>query len=506
MYKCFLATLLTTVLYVFGYSESNASGSEAGLADGPVYKLGAKSLIREWIVVGAFPSPEVDKEQPDGSRHLGFYKDYLKSIGGEKEAIIAVGSTIKYKGENGETVSAWPKNVAASDAGVVDLDALFGKPDNVMAYAFCYIYADKDQVASFSLGSDDGVKVWVNGELVHSNYVGRGLALGQDKFNAKLHKGKNTVLVKVIDMVRDWGFALEVFDEKAYATEKQIQRQKQDLIDSKIAKEKLLWPDGIENNPVIYEQQDIMQTGSWHPDAPLQISRAYSNVSTPTYFVYPAPPEKNTGVGIVILPGGGYNDVWLDAEGHCIALHFQEKGITSLVVKYRTNTRDANGKRPLSRDEYLPSAIADAKEGIRILRSQAKELKLDPNKIGVGGFSAGGHLSISVCLNPDKKENYPDFAFLIYPAIRRITNEQITKTKPLPPMFIVNGQEDTTTPADACAQFYYTLCKNKVPAELHIYSKGTHGFSLGFGQGRSTVQWTTSFVAWLKDINMIQEQ
>jgi len=113
-------------------------------------------------------------------------------------------------------------------------------------------------------------------------------------------------------------------------------------------------------------------------------------------------------------------------------------------------------------------------------------------------------LSLSVCVNPDNKQNYPNFAFLIYPWLQKDSNEQVARTNSLPPMFIVNGQEDTDTPADTCAQFYYTLCKSKVPAELHIYAKGTHGFTLGLGQGNSTVQWTSSFMAWLKDINMIE--
>jgi acetyl esterase/lipase len=496
MCKWFLALLMTTVLCLSEFSE-------AASADGPVYKLDGKGFITEWIVTGAFPSPEVD-EQPDGSSHLGFYKDYLQSLGGETQAAITEDTLIEYTDESGATRSL-RSEVVASDSGIVDLDAMFGNPDNVMAYAFCYIDADETQVASFSLGSDDAVKVWVNGELAHSNYVGRVLTLGQDTFKAPLRQGKNRVLVKIVDWVRDWGFAVEVFDEEASAAEEERQRQKQAFIDSQIAREEILWPNGIANNPISYAQEDIMKTGSWHPDAPLQISRAYSNVATPTYHVYPAPPEKNTGVGIVILPGGGYNDVWIDAEGHSIALHFQEQGITSMVVKYRTNSRDENGERPMSREAYLPAATADANEGIRILRSRAKELNLDPNKIGVGGFSAGAHLSLSVCVNPDKEENFPDFACLIYPWLQKNSNEQVSQAEGLPPMFIVNGQEDTATPADLCAQFYYTLCQKKVPAELHIYTKGTHGFSLGLGQGHSTVQWPGSFVAWLKDINMIEE-
>jgi acetyl esterase/lipase len=209
---------------------------------------------------------------------------------------------------------------------------------------------------------------------------------------------------------------------------------------------------------------------------------------------------------MVVLPGGGYTDIWLDKEGHNIALFFKEYGITSLVVKYRTNTPDKDGKKTLSRKDYLPAAVADAKEGIRILRSRAEELNIEPDSIGVGGFSAGGHLSLSVCFSPDEnnKESYPDFAFLIYPWIEDYFEKKVNKTKNLPPMFIVNGQEDTVTPPDVCAQFYYTLCKNNVPAELHIYRKGTHGFGLSFGTGNSTTQWKQSFIEWLKDMDMIK--
>jgi acetyl esterase/lipase len=158
-------------------------------------------------------------------------------------------------------------------------------------------------------------------------------------------------------------------------------------------------------------------------------------------------------------------------------------------------------------EEYLPAAIADAKEGIRILRSKAHELKIDPQRIGVGGFSAGGHLALSVCFNPDgkNKESYPNFAFLIYPWIEDYFEKKATESQDLPPMFIVNGQQDTVTPADMCSQFYNTLTKKNVPAELHIYRKGEHGFTLGLGKGHSTVQWTNSFIAWLKDIDMILE-
>jgi acetyl esterase/lipase len=271
-----------------------------------------------------------------------------------------------------------------------------------------------------------------------------------------------------------------------------------------IPEEKLLWPDGIKDNPVTYKQQNVMRSYNYaHPDAPLGTCRVYSNVSTPTYFIYQPEPQKNTGVGMVVLPGGAYQDIWLDTEGHDIGLFFKELGITSLVLKYRTNSPGEDGEKPMSKDEYLPAAITDAKEGIRILCSQAKTLKVDPDKIG-----AGGHLALSVCLKLDEKnkQSHPKFAFLIYPWIEDYFEKQVSVTKNLPPMFIVNGQQDIVTPADVCAQFYYTLCKNNVPAELHIYRKGEHGFTLGLGKGHSAVQWTSSFIAWLKDIDMIHKE
>ena len=210
---------------------------------------------------------------------------------------------------------------------------------------------------------------------------------------------------------------------------------------------------------------------------------------------------------MVILPGGGYRDIWLDNEGHNIALFFKERGITSLVVKYRTNTKDKDGNPQMSREQYVPYAVQDAQEGIRILHSKADELNIDPNKIGMGGFSAGGHLTLSVCLTPVAKDpqSYPDFAFLIYPWLMEYFEGQVAPADNLPPMFIVNGQEDDVTPPGMCASFFQTLCQNKVPAEMHIYAKGKHGFTLGLGTGHSTTQWKNSFMQWLKDIEMISE-
>lgn len=277
--------------------------------------------------------------------------------------------------------------------------------------------------------------------------------------------------------------------------------------DMKVAEENLLWPDGLEDNPIRYTQPNRMRTHDANPDAPLDTCRVYSHVQTPTYYIYQPAPNKNTGVSMVILPGGGYRDIWLDNEGHNIALFFKELGITSLVVKYRTNTKDTDGKAPMSLEQYVPHAVQDAQEGLRILRSRADELNIHPDKIGMGGFSAGGHLTLSVCLTPVAKapRSCPDFAFLIYPWLMEHFEDQVASAQNLPPMFMVNGQEDDVTPPDMCASFYQTLCESNVPAEMHIYAKGKHGFTLGLGTGQSTAQWKNSFMAWLKDIEMISE-
>jgi hypothetical protein len=210
MHKCFLPILFTLVACIAGYAQH-------ALADDVVHTIEGRGFIKNWLIAGTFPSPEVDTNLPDGSGHLGFYKDYLESQGGEENGSLALGSTITYTNENGETVSVVPQQIVAANDGIVDLDALYGQPDNVMAYAFSNVYSDKAQEVTISLGSDDAIKVWLNGALVHSNYVGRGLSFGQDVFNVKLEKGNNPMLVKVVDMIRDWGFAIEVLEKQSAA-------------------------------------------------------------------------------------------------------------------------------------------------------------------------------------------------------------------------------------------------------------------------------------------------
>ncbi len=149
-----------------------------------------------------------------------------------------------------------------------------------------------------------------------------------------------------------------------------------------------LWPDGIPDNPIIYAQEKVRSEGV-NEGSPSQMNRVFSQVSKPTYMLYKPHKNRSNGVAIVICPGGGFRDVWFDREGVDFALWLAEKGITSLVLKYRTYNPDAE-VFSLQRNKYNSEVYADAKQAIHILRSQAAELGIDLNKIGIAGYSAGG--------------------------------------------------------------------------------------------------------------------
>jgi acetyl esterase/lipase len=221
-------------------------------------------------------------------------------------------------------------------------------------------------------------------------------------------------------------------------------------------------------------------------------------------------------VGLVICPGGGFRDIWIDREGHDLAIWLKGNGVTSLVLKYRTRPAVIGSKDAWQ--AYQRSVRADGWQAIRVLREKASDLGLQPDKIGICGFSAGGYLAISCALRPEPKlpvgevSGMPDFAGLFYPGIPddvgKIMASRTASGSPAPgicPMFIINARVDRLTPAGKCVDFYAKLLKAGVKAELHVFSKGSHGFGLGAGAGKSAATWPTSFAAWLRDSNMIQD-
>ncbi len=229
---------------------------------------------------------------------------------------------------------------------------------------------------------------------------------------------------------------------------------------------------------------------------------AVVNVAIPTLTIF-LPSNENAAkrTAVIICPGGGYGSLVLEREGYTIAKAFSEMGIAAFVLKYRL----PNDKRMKNRGS---GALQDAQQAIKQIRLMASEFKLDSNKIGMVGFSAGGHLvsSAGTHFNEVLIENKtnislrPNFMILVYPVISFIdslvhkgsmnnllgplpstasimyfSNElQVTRTTP--PAFLVHAADDIWVPVGNSIKFFEALQKNGVPAELHIYSKGNHGF------------------------------
>lgn len=277
-----------------------------------------------------------------------------------------------------------------------------------------------------------------------------------------------------------------------------------------------LWEKSPPADVIRYDVDEQVRSVPTQPGSLSGSNRVYSSVRTPTCSIHR--PEEPNGVGLVICPGGGFRDVWIDREGHDLAIRLKDHGVTSLVLKYRTFV--AADKRPEnSWENYQRIVQADGWQAIRFLRQKAPDLGLQPDKIGICGFSAGGHLAISCSLRPEAKlpegevSGMPNFAGLFYPGIPDDAGQLIEPRRlaeggksDVCPMFIVNARVDELTPADKCVDFYAMLLKAGVNAELHVFSTGSHGFAMGQGRGKSTALWPTSFVAWLCDTKMSEEE
>ncbi len=276
-----------------------------------------------------------------------------------------------------------------------------------------------------------------------------------------------------------------------------------------------LWDEHVPLHAFPPDGEERMRSANVRPGSPSGSNRVFSLVSSPTYSIHR--PKKPNGVGLVICPGGGFRDIWIDREGHDLAILLKEHGVTSLVLKYRTRS-DEEIRKPNGWQKYQLAVQADGRQAIRILRQNADDLGLQPDKIGICGFSAGGHLAISCSLHPEPKtperraSGLPSFAGLFYPGIpedaaesieRRATPE--SQNAPICPMFIINARHDELTPVEKCIDFYSKLLEAGVEAELHVYGRGGHGFGLGVGRGQSTAMWPAGFVAWLRDFKIIDD-
>lgn len=229
------------------------------------------------------------------------------------------------------------------------------------------------------------------------------------------------------------------------------------------------------------------------------IDRSITNVSQPTVTVYLPPKEQATGTAIVICPGGGYQHLAIDKEGHDIARWLNTIGVAGIVLKYRLpgSMRGTSQADIHQVADKIHVALEDAEAAMRLTRENAAKWNLKPNAIGLMGFSAGGHLAAMMGM-VSPPASLPDFLVLGYPAIP--AGIQVTSSTPR--TFLVAADDDpTVNAAENAGRFFAALKAAKVPAELHIYSSGGHGFGI-VKSGKTSAAWPGAFVAWLKEAQL----
>jgi acetyl esterase/lipase len=236
-----------------------------------------------------------------------------------------------------------------------------------------------------------------------------------------------------------------------------------------------IWPGlapGTENRKDQEKVQDGNITHVYQPDITIML-----------------PAKRNQKIpAVVIFPGGGYRNIVVDKEGYEIAKWLNNNGIAAFILKYRLDTAEA---------------LQDAQRALSLIRSKSDEYGIDPQKIGVIGFSAGGHLAANISTHY-KKETMtdhidsvsckPDFEILVYAYSSPLVNDIDENT---PPTFLAHAGDDSKVPVMQSVDFYAALEKHKVPAELHIYEKGEHGFALR-EIDKPVNNWAKSCIDWMR--------
>ena len=268
-----------------------------------------------------------------------------------------------------------------------------------------------------------------------------------------------------------------------------------------------LWPNGAPGPNMTKGPEADTSTATSDKIAGRPLVRLH-NVSVPTLTVF-APKGKNTGVAVVVFPGGGYSILAIDLEGTEVCDWLTSKGITCVILKYRV---PGTGPYPKS-DE----ALQDAQRAVGMVRAHAAEWKIDPKRVGVLGFSAGGHLAAAVSTHyetrlypkvdaADELSCRPDFAVLVYPGYLALADKgfaftsDIPVTKETPPTFLVQAEDDTVHVENATA-YFLALKAVGVPTELHIYAEGGHGYGLRRTELPVT-GWPDLVDVWMKTIKV----
>lgn len=234
------------------------------------------------------------------------------------------------------------------------------------------------------------------------------------------------------------------------------------------------------------------------------------NVSEPTLTVYAPPKEKANGTAVLVAPGGGYSILAIEHEGTDVCKWLNDLGVTAVLLKYRVPKREAQTPDNLA-------MVQDAQRAISMVRGMSKDLGVDPNRVGMLGFSAGGHLTVCTALAPkrlyekvdaaDDLGHLPNFCVLVYPAY--LTDKggalkpEFVVTKDSPPMFFAHSSDDPVT-SEGSAALYLALTKAKVPAELHLYATGGHGYGMRKSANTSST-WPDRASDWLRTRGLLEK-
>lgn len=274
-----------------------------------------------------------------------------------------------------------------------------------------------------------------------------------------------------------------------------------------------IWPGAAPDARHFTKPETVMKADSLVAGRPWL---AVSNVSRPTMTVY-SPRGKNTGAAVVVFPGGGYEILAIDLEGSEVCDWLTSQGITCVLLKYRVPApRSAPlwGAYPQS-----PMALEDAQRTVGLVRFHAVEWHVDPHKIGVLGFSAGGHLAAAISTHFEKRlyepvdaadqvSCRPDFAVALYPGHLWIDpkhfelNPNVPVTRQTPPTFLLQAEDDHVDNVNDSLVYYIALKNAGVPVEMHLYAHGGHAFGLRRTQFPITA-WPQLVRTWLKTIGMI---
>lgn len=273
--------------------------------------------------------------------------------------------------------------------------------------------------------------------------------------------------------------------------------------------ESRLWPDVAPNETSQLEPEQNTTKPGDHGVADKSVIRL-GHVSNPTIQFYPAPQANAAGTTVVVFPGGGYNILAMDLEGTEVCEWLNSIGVHAVLVKYRVPRRPDREKQD--------APLQDAQRAIGLVRQKADERKIHPQRIGVLGFSAGGHLAACASLHDeqrtyepvddaDRVSSRPDFSILIYPAYllddeKKNLAKELKVTSETPPTFLVMAQDD---PVDVRNVLVYSaaLHEHKVPFELHVFPKGGHGYGLR-ATGMPVAGWPRLVEAWLRQSSLLE--